>query len=292
MVVQAASVHWAATGVHCVYCGLPFTIIMVKPISKGRQKLEMKKIQNRASLGVTFTKRRGGIFKKANELVTLCGAELAVIVFSPGRKAYSFGHPNVYTILNRILYHLTNSRELFAPDNNGVDKPKDKINQLFAQYDAIQKQTEVERMTAKLEKEASTMQMPPRSQLTYGQSLQLHSMMQDLKMRVSSELQRRIFMEYASMNTAVSSSAAPGGNSVIIAPDNNYGVLGFSNLGASGEGSSSVDPNKYCGVGSSMVPAPEENIIGPSKNHGEGFRVFNAPENVSIPSPHYGTWEF
>jgi len=115
------------------------TIIMVKPVSKGRRKLELKKIQNRAGLGVTFTKRRNGIFKKANELIALCGAELAIIVFSPDKRAYSFGHPDVYTVLNRILYHLTNSRDLFTP-NNGVEKPKDAINHLFAQYDTIQKQ--------------------------------------------------------------------------------------------------------------------------------------------------------
>ncbi|KAJ8447504.1 hypothetical protein Cgig2_019498 [Carnegiea gigantea] len=67
---------------------------MAKPTSKGRRKLEMKKIETKTSLGVTFAKRRNGIFKKANELVTLCGAALAVIIFSPSKKAYSFGHPN------------------------------------------------------------------------------------------------------------------------------------------------------------------------------------------------------
>jgi len=264
------------------------TIIMVKPVSKGRRKLELKKIQNRASLGVTFTKRRNGIFKKANELITLCGAELAIIVFSPGKKAYSFGHPDVYTILNRILYHLTNSRDLFTP-NNGVEKPKDAINHLFAQYDAIQKQTEAEKMNAKLEKKASTMEMPPKSQLTYAQALQLHSMVQELKMRVTCELQKRIFMEFSSMNVATNSSAS-GGSSVILTPYNNYGV-GFNNVGAPGEGTTSIDPNKYYGVGSSGVRAPEENIIGPS-NHGEGFKGFSASENLGIPSPNYGTWKF
>ncbi|CAH2050261.1 unnamed protein product [Thlaspi arvense] len=69
---------------------------------KGRQKIDMAKIQNESHLQVTFSKRRLGVFKKANELATLCGAELGVLVFSPGGKAYSFGHPNVDTIIAKF----------------------------------------------------------------------------------------------------------------------------------------------------------------------------------------------
>ncbi|KAI3445361.1 hypothetical protein Pfo_002026 [Paulownia fortunei] len=70
---------------------------------KGRQKVNMVKIENETNLQVTFSKRRAGLFKKASELSTLCGAETAVVVFSPGNKAHSFGHPNVETISNRFL---------------------------------------------------------------------------------------------------------------------------------------------------------------------------------------------
>lgn len=70
---------------------------------RGRQKIEMKKIDNMSNLQVTFSKRRNGLFKKANELCTLCGVELALIVFSPGEKAFSFGHPSVDVITQRYL---------------------------------------------------------------------------------------------------------------------------------------------------------------------------------------------
>lgn len=70
---------------------------------KGRQKLSMEKIENEKNLQVTFSKRRAGIFKKASELSTLCGAESAVVVFSPGEKSHSYGHPSVETIANRFL---------------------------------------------------------------------------------------------------------------------------------------------------------------------------------------------
>ncbi|XP_021641849.2 agamous-like MADS-box protein AGL62 [Hevea brasiliensis] len=71
--------------------------------SKGRQKLEMVKIPKESNLLVTFSKRKYGVFKKASELATLCGAEITIIVFSPGRKIFSFGHPSVETVIDRFL---------------------------------------------------------------------------------------------------------------------------------------------------------------------------------------------
>ncbi|KAK4402177.1 Agamous-like MADS-box protein [Sesamum angolense] len=60
---------------------------------KGRRKVDMVKIETETNLQVTFSKRRAGLFKKASELSTLCGAEIALLVFSPGNKAHSFGTP-------------------------------------------------------------------------------------------------------------------------------------------------------------------------------------------------------
>ncbi|KAJ1424104.1 hypothetical protein SESBI_11937 [Sesbania bispinosa] len=39
----------------------------------------------------------------ASELCTLCGVEIAIVVFSPADKAFSFGHPEVESIINRYL---------------------------------------------------------------------------------------------------------------------------------------------------------------------------------------------
>ncbi|XP_043692810.1 agamous-like MADS-box protein AGL62 [Telopea speciosissima] len=71
--------------------------------SLGRQKIEIKRINCEASRQVTFSKRRAGLFKKASELCTLCAAEIAIIVFSLAGKVYSFGHPNVGSIIERFL---------------------------------------------------------------------------------------------------------------------------------------------------------------------------------------------
>ncbi|KAK4746511.1 hypothetical protein SAY87_012823 [Trapa incisa] len=76
---------------------------MAKKPSLGRQKIAIAKIPKKNHLQVTFSKRRSGLFKKASELCTLCGVEIGILVFSPANKVFSFGHPEVDSILDRFL---------------------------------------------------------------------------------------------------------------------------------------------------------------------------------------------
>ncbi|KEH43978.1 putative transcription factor MADS-type1 family [Medicago truncatula] len=70
-------------------------------------------MSNESNLQVTFSKRRSGLFKKASELCTICGADVALVVFSPGEKVFSFGQPNVDTLIDRYLSQV-------PPKNNGT----------------------------------------------------------------------------------------------------------------------------------------------------------------------------
>ncbi|KAG9138708.1 hypothetical protein Leryth_027225 [Lithospermum erythrorhizon] len=72
-----------------------------KKATLGRRKIDIKKIEDKGSRQVTFTKRRKGLFTKASELCQLCGAEIAIIVTSQKGKLFTFGHPNVTPIINR-----------------------------------------------------------------------------------------------------------------------------------------------------------------------------------------------
>lgn len=56
----------------------------------GRGKIEIKRIENANSRQVTFSKRRTGLLKKAQELAILCDAEVAVIIFSNTGKLFEF----------------------------------------------------------------------------------------------------------------------------------------------------------------------------------------------------------
>ncbi|XP_069149041.1 agamous-like MADS-box protein AGL62 [Solanum lycopersicum] len=91
---------------------------MAKKPSMGRQKIKIAKIEVKNHLQVTFSKRRSGLFKKASELCTLCGVEIAIIVFSPARKVFSFGHPNVESIIDRFLTRANSNNNPIA--NNSI----------------------------------------------------------------------------------------------------------------------------------------------------------------------------
>ncbi|TXG48054.1 hypothetical protein EZV62_027348 [Acer yangbiense] len=60
-------------------------------ITKGSQKIEIKKLEDKNSLQVTFSKRRSGLFNKAMELSVLCGVEVGIVVFSPNGKMFVIG---------------------------------------------------------------------------------------------------------------------------------------------------------------------------------------------------------
>ncbi|XP_068667667.1 MADS-box protein AGL24-like [Aristolochia californica] len=57
----------------------------------GKRKPEMKKIENRQALQVTFSKRKKGLFKKADQLPILTGTSVLVVAFSPAGRPFVFG---------------------------------------------------------------------------------------------------------------------------------------------------------------------------------------------------------
>ncbi|KAG6436298.1 hypothetical protein SASPL_101192 [Salvia splendens] len=74
-----------------------------KKTTQGRKKIEIKKIENLSNRQVTFSKRRLGLFKKASELCVLCGAEIAIVVHSLGKRVFSFNHPSTGAVIDRYL---------------------------------------------------------------------------------------------------------------------------------------------------------------------------------------------
>ncbi|GLJ48461.1 hypothetical protein SUGI_1022980 [Cryptomeria japonica] len=67
----------------------------------GRGKIEIKRIENPTSRQVTFSKRRGGLLKKAQELAILCDADIALIIFSSTGKLFEFASSSMKNILER-----------------------------------------------------------------------------------------------------------------------------------------------------------------------------------------------
>ncbi|XP_068658234.1 agamous-like MADS-box protein AGL15 isoform X2 [Aristolochia californica] len=67
----------------------------------GRGKIEIKRIENATSRQVTFSKRRGGLLKKAHELAVLCDAEVALIIFSSTGKLFEYSSTDIKRVLAR-----------------------------------------------------------------------------------------------------------------------------------------------------------------------------------------------
>ena len=63
---------------------------LVENFPMARQKIQIKKIDNTAARQVTFSKRRRGLFKKAQDISILCDAEIALIVFSAAGKLFEY----------------------------------------------------------------------------------------------------------------------------------------------------------------------------------------------------------
>ncbi|CAK9878219.1 unnamed protein product [Sphagnum jensenii] len=82
----------------------------------GRGKIEIKRIENPTSRQVTFSKRRGGLLKKAHELAVLCDAEVALIIFSSTGKLFEFASSgSMQAILER---YSRSSEGAQQPGNN------------------------------------------------------------------------------------------------------------------------------------------------------------------------------
>ncbi|XP_058179626.1 MADS-box protein JOINTLESS isoform X1 [Rhododendron vialii] len=82
-----------------------------------REKIQIKKISNSTARQVTFSKRRRGLFKKAEELSVLCDADVALIIFSSAGKLfqYSSSSSSMEGILERHDLHSKNLDKLEQP---------------------------------------------------------------------------------------------------------------------------------------------------------------------------------
>lgn len=80
-----------------------------------RDKIQIKKIDNATARQVTFSKRRRGLFKKAEELSVLCDADVALIIFSSNGKLFEYSNSSVKEILERHNMHSKNLEKPIQP---------------------------------------------------------------------------------------------------------------------------------------------------------------------------------
>nr|BCL01229.1 MADS-box protein FUL [Gentiana triflora] len=96
----------------------------------GRGRVQLRRIENKISRQVTFSKRRNGLLKKAHEISVLCDAEVALIVFSSKGKLFEYStDSSMESILERYERYSydekrINGTESQAKDNWSMEYPK------------------------------------------------------------------------------------------------------------------------------------------------------------------------
>ncbi|XP_076895713.1 agamous-like MADS-box protein AGL11 isoform X4 [Bidens hawaiensis] len=98
----------------------------------GRRKLEMKRIEDKSSRLVTFSKRRSGLVKKARHLSVLCDVDVAVIVFSARGKLYEFASSSANYSVEHVLSRYKR-RCLDAGETTTIRDDEDLLTSLVVQ---------------------------------------------------------------------------------------------------------------------------------------------------------------
>lgn len=123
--------------------------------TKGKQKIEMKKVENYGDRMITFSKRKAGIFKKINELVAMCDVEVAFLIFSQAKKSYTFAHPSMQEVADRLKN--PSRQEPLAKDDTGplVEAyKKRRFHDLIKKMEALEEELPMDLEKLKLLKES------------------------------------------------------------------------------------------------------------------------------------------
>jgi len=84
----------------------------------GRKKIAIEFLESRDARYVTLSKRKNGLFKKANELSILCNARVG---FTPAGNPFAFGSPTFQVVTDEYLRETQgeSSRQNVEPSGNG-----------------------------------------------------------------------------------------------------------------------------------------------------------------------------
>ncbi|KAI3748572.1 hypothetical protein L6452_11729 [Arctium lappa] len=207
---------------------------MIPRKSKGRQKIQMRRMVKESNLLVTFSKRRSGLFKKASELCILCGVEIAVVVFSPGKKVFSFGHPSVEMIVDRFLTqnpppNSSTSQLVEAHRNANIHELNRQLTCLISQLEVEKSRSEELTKTRKVGQDNHWWEAPVEN-LGLQELEQLKAVMELLKKNIGEQTKRHL---------------AEAAKPMPIVP------ISAGSIGGSGD---STDVMKGSGLGLSMTP--------------------------------------
>ncbi|XP_010552418.1 PREDICTED: truncated transcription factor CAULIFLOWER A-like [Tarenaya hassleriana] len=106
----------------------------------GRGRVQLRRIENKIRRQVTFSKRRTGLVKKAQEISVLCDAEVALIIFSPKGKLFEYSAgSSMEKILDRYERCSYSSQELPPPSSDPQGNCSTECSKLLRMIDVLQR---------------------------------------------------------------------------------------------------------------------------------------------------------
>ncbi|KAB2601427.1 agamous-like MADS-box protein AGL62 [Pyrus ussuriensis x Pyrus communis] len=166
--------------------------------TRGRQKIEMKKIENEEVLLVSFSKRRSGVYKKATDMIALSGGEVGIVIFSPSGKPFSYGHPSVDYVINRFMNQNPPENDDYtnqfmeAHRQMKISEAMEQYNELLDPLEAVkERQKSLLRKTRTRRNQEHLWWSVPIEELRVDELKQIHESMAELHMTISKHLKER-----------------------------------------------------------------------------------------------------
>ncbi|CAA7032968.1 unnamed protein product [Microthlaspi erraticum] len=229
-----------------------------KKESIGRQKIPIVMIKKENHRQVTFSKRKAGLFKKASELCTLCGAEVGIIVFSPAKKPFSFGHPSVESVLDRYLSRnnlsLAQSQQLQGNNPGASCELNIRLTQTLSELEEEKKKGQAMEEMRKANESRSLINWweRPVEEMNMTQLQEMKSALEELRKTVVSEANTAPFTDvkedvFGFLNNKVMTAPSYMNMSSGLSSVYNYGnvqatLMADSNIVRNGDFSAGIEP--------------------------------------------------
>ncbi|GJW71545.1 MADS-box protein JOINTLESS [Tanacetum coccineum] len=156
-----------------------------------RKKIEIKRIDNAISRHVTFSKRKKGLFKKAEELSVLCDADVGLIIFSSTGKSFQYSNSCMEEILGRYSLHRTNLEISFGLQQAVEDINCANVNKEVAEKTPQLRQLRGEELHLLSIKELHHLEMSIEAQLLYD-LLDVYFFQDEVIMKETIRLQEKL----------------------------------------------------------------------------------------------------
>ncbi|CAH8384942.1 unnamed protein product [Eruca vesicaria subsp. sativa] len=106
----------------------------------GRGRVQLRRIENKIRRQVTFSKRRTGLVKKAQEISVLCDADVALLVFSPKGKLFEYSAgSSMERILERYERCSYAGQDVTTPSLNSQGECSTECSKLLRMVDVMQR---------------------------------------------------------------------------------------------------------------------------------------------------------